>query len=65
MVPRLWVARKGGGSGRRREEGQDAVQRPGAIVVRFNQKFVPRSVYTQTWLQGGDQLEIVHFIGGG
>jgi len=26
---------------------------------------VPRSVYAETWLQSGDALEIVHFIGGG
>jgi sulfur carrier protein len=26
---------------------------------------VPRSRYSETWLVSGDQLEIVHFIGGG
>ena len=35
------------------------------VAVERNEEIVPRSVYTQTWLQGGDQLEIVHFIGGG
>ena len=35
------------------------------VAVERNEEIVPRSVYTQTWLAGGDQLEIVHFIGGG
>jgi sulfur carrier protein len=35
------------------------------VAVERNEEIVPRSVYPQTWLQGGDQLEIVHFIGGG
>ena len=35
------------------------------VAVERNEEIVPRSVYQQTWLQGGDQLEIVHFIGGG
>ena len=34
------------------------------VAVERNEEIVPRSVYQQTWLQGGDQLEIVHFIGG-
>lgn len=35
------------------------------VAVERNEEIVPRSVYPQTWLEGGDQLEIVHFIGGG
>ena len=35
------------------------------VAVERNEEIVPRSVYQQTWLRGGDQLEIVHFIGGG
>jgi len=35
------------------------------VAVERNEEIVPRSVYQQTLLQGGDQLEIVHFIGGG
>ncbi len=35
------------------------------VAVERNEEIVPRSAYAQTWLQPGDQLEIVHFIGGG
>lgn len=35
------------------------------VAVERNLEIVPRSLYTETWLVAGDQLEIVHFIGGG
>jgi thiamine biosynthesis protein ThiS len=35
------------------------------VAVERNEEIVPRSDYDQTLLQDGDQLEIVHFIGGG
>jgi thiamine biosynthesis protein ThiS len=35
------------------------------VAVERNEEIVPRSRYTETWLVSGDQLEIVHFIGGG
>lgn len=35
------------------------------VAVERNQEIVPRSRYAETWLIGGDALEIVHFIGGG
>src|ERR1043165_3538796 len=35
------------------------------VAVERNEEIVPRSVYADTWLQSGDALEIVHFIGGG
>jgi thiamine biosynthesis protein ThiS len=35
------------------------------VAVERNEEIVPRSVYAETWLQSGDALEIVHFIGGG
>ena len=35
------------------------------VAVERNEAIVPRSVYAETWLQTGDALEIVHFIGGG
>jgi sulfur carrier protein len=38
---------------------------PRKVAVERNEEIVPRSAYAQTWLQPGDQLEIVHFIGGG
>jgi thiazole synthase/sulfur carrier protein len=38
---------------------------PRKIAVERNEAIVPRSLYTTTRLHPGDQLEIVHFIGGG
>ncbi len=35
------------------------------IAVERNLEIVPRSRYGETWLEDGDRLEIVHFIGGG
>lgn len=35
------------------------------VAVERNEEIVPRSSYAETWLISGDQLEIVHFIGGG
>ena len=35
------------------------------VAVERNEEIVPRSTYTDTRLAPGDQLEIVHFIGGG
>jgi thiamine biosynthesis protein ThiS len=35
------------------------------VAVERNEAIVPRSAYAATWLATGDQLEIVHFIGGG
>lgn len=38
---------------------------PEKIAVERNREIVPRSQYTDVHLGSGDQLEIVHFIGGG
>ncbi|MGB0749609.1 MAG: sulfur carrier protein ThiS [Magnetospiraceae bacterium] len=38
---------------------------PQKVAVECNREIVPRSVYGDTVVQDGDQLEIVHFIGGG
>lgn len=35
------------------------------VAVERNEEIVPRSTYAQAALAPGDQLEIVHFIGGG
>ena len=35
------------------------------VAVERNEEIVPRSLYDATALVPGDQLEIVHFIGGG
>ena len=37
----------------------------GKVAVERNRELVPKSLYGQTGLADGDQLEIVHFIGGG
>ncbi len=38
---------------------------PTKVAVERNLEIVPRSTYATTSLAAGDQLEIVHFIGGG
>ena len=38
---------------------------PRKVAIERNQAIVPRSTYAETWLASGDQIEIVHFIGGG
>ena len=35
------------------------------VSVERNMEIVPRSTYAEIWLADGDELEIVHFIGGG
>ena len=35
------------------------------VAVERNEEIVPRSLYAETWLDEGDWVEIVHFIGGG
>jgi thiamine biosynthesis protein ThiS len=35
------------------------------VAVERNLEIVPRSSYAEVWLESGDSLEIVHFIGGG
>jgi sulfur carrier protein len=35
------------------------------VAVERNEAIVPRSSYAETWLECGDAIEIVHFIGGG
>lgn len=38
---------------------------PAKVAVERNREIVPRSTYGDSPLADGDQLEIVHFIGGG
>ncbi len=38
---------------------------PAKVAVERNREIVPRSTYGAVVLADGDQLEIVHFIGGG
>ncbi|MCG9914870.1 MAG: sulfur carrier protein ThiS [Phenylobacterium sp.] len=35
------------------------------VAIERNLEIVPRSAYEQTPVADGDQIEIVHFIGGG
>jgi len=38
---------------------------PQRIAVELNKTMVPRSQWEKTTLKDGDQIEIVHFVGGG
>jgi thiamine biosynthesis protein ThiS len=38
---------------------------PRKVAIERNREIVPKSAYEQTGLCEGDQLEIVHFVGGG
>jgi thiamine biosynthesis protein ThiS len=35
------------------------------IAVEVNRTIIPRDEYARCRLQSGDQIEIVHFVGGG
>jgi thiamine biosynthesis protein ThiS len=35
------------------------------IVVEHNHRIVPRQRLAETVLNGGDTLEVIHFVGGG
>ena len=39
--------------------------RPGRVVVELNAEVVPRDAHGATQLNEGDEVEIVHFVGGG
>ena len=39
--------------------------KPNNIAFEINLEIVPKSLYSQTILADGDQIEIVRFIGGG
>jgi sulfur carrier protein len=38
---------------------------PRRIAVELNRAVLPRAEYDTTVLRDGDQLEIIHFVGGG
>ena len=38
---------------------------PGAVVVELNRRIVRRPALATTPVADGDQVEIVHFVGGG
>ena len=39
--------------------------KPDRVAVELNRDIVPRDRWPQTTLNDGDQLEVVHFVGGG
>lgn len=39
--------------------------KPDRVAVELNRNIVPRERWAATTLADGDQLEIVHFVGGG
>ncbi|MDE0342320.1 MAG: sulfur carrier protein ThiS [Deltaproteobacteria bacterium] len=39
--------------------------RPGRVVVELNAEVVSRDALGDTQLKDGDEVEIVHFVGGG
>lgn len=44
---------------------EDLGLRPGRVAVELNIEVVASDVYDSTFLKAGDELEIVHFVGGG
>jgi thiamine biosynthesis protein ThiS len=39
--------------------------KPDRVAVELNMEIVPRAQWEATTLKDGDQLEVVHFVGGG
>lgn len=39
--------------------------KPDRVAIELNREIVPRDRWSQSPLKDGDQLEIVHFVGGG
>jgi len=39
--------------------------RPDRVAVELNGRIVPRARWSETAVEHGDKLEIVHFVGGG
>ncbi len=44
---------------------QDLGLHPQLIVVEHNREILDRAVFGDTRIQAGDQIELVHFVGGG
>jgi thiamine biosynthesis protein ThiS len=38
---------------------------PALVVVELNREILERSTYPDTRIRAGDQVELVHFVGGG
>lgn len=39
--------------------------KPDRVAVELNRDIVPRDLWSETKLNEGDHLEVVHFVGGG
>lgn len=44
---------------------EDLELRPGRVVVELNAQVLSRGAHGATRLKQGDEVEIVHFVGGG
>lgn len=44
---------------------EDMELRPGRVVVELNARVLSRDAHGATRLEQGDEVEIVHFVGGG
>lgn len=44
---------------------QELGMKPDRVAIELNRDIVPRVRWTETRLNDGDKLEIVHFVGGG
>lgn len=44
---------------------EELAMKTGRVAVELNRDIVPRDRWPETMLHDGDQLEIVHFVGGG
>lgn len=44
---------------------EDLELRPGRVVVELNAQVLSRDAHDATRLKQGDEVEIVHFVGGG
>lgn len=44
---------------------EDLELRPGRVVVELNAEVLSRDAHGATRLRQGDEVEIVHFVGGG
>jgi thiamine biosynthesis protein ThiS len=38
---------------------------PALVVVELNRKILDRSKYAEAGIRAGDEIELVHFVGGG
>jgi thiamine biosynthesis protein ThiS len=44
---------------------EELAMKPDRVAIELNREIVPRDRWPQTKLKDQDQLEIVHFVGGG